>query len=287
MNEPKTNLTALAQVLARTPRAKEIRPSQWENLTREIVTVAASAGGVFTIYGENGSGRTTFATMLATAAKDQLDVVAVSPASPIAASGWLMNALIPWLSSDHDDTHGVQKKLAGLAENDRSILIAIDGADFILDECVAGDIASLLNLADHCGVRLSVLIAASEDKTKKIIADKRLSGRILLHRRLPGLTTSQILELLLGRLGGIDIANPSSMRIEIEKIAVDCNGNPLIALNLLARKLGAIDSVTSQAPALPNHNKRPLAKIAKTPKTSEAINIEDLLTPTNAGRPQD
>jgi type II secretory pathway predicted ATPase ExeA len=283
MTEKNDNATALARILARTPSEKVITPKAWDLLVQDVVACAKASSGLLNIFGEVGSGKTSFAAILTTAAKQHVDVIAIAPASQIKDHGWLLKAIAPWLSSESNDTKAIQKKLSSLSETERSILIVIDGGDFIADDQLSGDLAAILNLSSHAGVKLAVVVLAAEQKLSNVLTDQRLAGKILLHRALPGLQTRQLIELIETKILAAGTAKGAITPTDVAKIAEQSLGKPLLALNLLARKLGLSVVATSMTS---DHTKEAKVPTRQKHHTNDLIDIEDLLTPQKHGSTQ-
>ena len=283
MSDLPASATTLAHILGRTPHGQVLQPKQWELLAQEIIAIAKASGGLLTISGDVGCGKTTFSKMLTNIGASHIDIIAVSPASQIREPGWLLKAITPWLSSESNDTKAIQKKLSGLADTERSILIVVDGGDFIADELLSGDVASILNLSDHAGVKLTVVVLAAQEKLIRILADHRLTGKILMHRPLPSLQTNQIIELLNYKRSVTAISKLSINQADLVKIAEQSAGNPLKALSLLARKLG-VDVVEN--PYATDQTKRLKPSLRQRQPVGDPIDLEDLLTPKNNGNRQ-
>jgi hypothetical protein len=216
-------------ILARTARTDELELPQWESLIKSIVEYSLISSGVVSIAGNDGSGRTTFLTRLCESARIGSDVIKLAPASPVSASGWLLDAVAPWLTSDHADISAIQKKLARLSGDERPLLVCIDGADFIPVSILASDIAAFLNLCDNCGVRATIVVISSPERSLALTAEKSLSGKILHHQALPSFTPNQILQLLIHKTRDLPVDVMAPKIHDLETIAARSGGSPISA----------------------------------------------------------
>jgi hypothetical protein len=225
-------------ILARTSRDAEVALPQWEKLIGSIIDFSSNSSGVVAISGKDGSGRTTFMNRLSDAARLSTDVIKLTPATPVNAPGWLLDAVAPWLTSNHGDLSTIQKKLARLSGDERPLLICVDGADFIPVSYLANDIGAFLNLCDNCGVRAIIVIIATPEHCLALSAEKSVSGKIIHNQALPSFTPNQILDLLLQKTKLISGEFPTPKIHDLETIAGHSGGSPTTASRKLLSFMG-------------------------------------------------
>ena len=272
--EPSVQITG--KILSRTSPGEEFRLPQWTQLISDIQSLATTANALMCIQADAGSGRTTFLSMLKTQSSPLIDNINIAPASPTTGPGWLLDALIPWLSSDTRDTRSVQRKLAALAESSRPVLICVDTGDLIQGEHLVGDLSAILNLADSCGLRLSVLICGGESTALAIASDQRAASRLIFRNNLPRFTENQISDLLLKKISTLNTTKKIQNH-SVDKISRDCGGNPLRALKSLAVLMGgSIPQDASPTKKTKESTGNSKKDVKSTPKKTD---LTDLLAP--------
>jgi hypothetical protein len=256
MKDAPADLSIIGKLFARTPLGSELRIPQWEQTITDIVGLANSANALMCIMATEGCGKTTFLQLLQVHAGKSMDALLIVPASPSTQSGWLLEAMTPWLSSSGDSPCTAKSQLATLAETSRPILICIDVGTAILDEHLSGDIAAMLNLADSCHLRLSVLVCCGEDKSDVLAADKVVAARIIYRKALAAFSDDQLHEFLTEKIRQMGIKSQDLRRVTRDTIVRDAGGSPGALLKVFAEALGHnsqrienLPSISSQQPA--------------------------------------
>jgi hypothetical protein len=266
----------IGKLFARTPNGQERSLPQWELLISDITNLARSANALMCVFGPEGSGKTTFIKILRERVRAGMDTMHIVPATPSTKHGWLLEAITPWLSSDSKDIASVQARMAALAETARPILICVDSGDIIREEHLADDIEAMLNLADACELKLSILICCGESRSLQIAANQTTAKRLLMMSRLPVFTEPQLVEFLEGKLRLADLSTRQLPHTKMESIARDSEGTPAIGLRLMAEALGHKVSrnltAPKSAPAKQREDQAPRAQArAVKPKIDELL----------------
>lgn len=268
----------LSKIFSRTPSGAEIQPGAWQDVMRDISNFAKSCNALMTVSGDIGSGKTTFLKILQDKLSSDLDVIHVSPASTSAKSGWILDAIAPWISSETSNTHGLFNRLKGLSETSRPILICVDGADFIQEGHIAGDISALLNLADASDIRLSILICSGAELAGSLASDNRTSSRLMYQNNLPSLTQTETTDFIQARIRLIREGQQNLSIHQFEKIFQDSGGIPGRILRHLAHAFGHKTDLKPKS-----KNQHTPSKIVKGSDTANDQSIkpklDDLLAP--------
>ena len=99
MTSATTDIAIIGKLFARTAIGREMHLPQWNKMITDVISLATSANALMCVYARNGSGKTTFLQILQENSRSSMDTVLIVPASPTTGSGWLLEALLPWLSS--------------------------------------------------------------------------------------------------------------------------------------------------------------------------------------------
>ncbi len=285
-----TDISLIGKLFTRTAIGSEMRLPQWERIITDVICLGASANTLMCVFADDGAGKTTFLQLLQVHACTSLDVVLIVPGSPSTSTGWLMEAMSPWLSSSTTTPASASKILAALAESSRPILLCVDSGGAILDQHLAGDLATMLNLADSCGLKLSILICCSEAKANVLSADKSTASRMIYKKLLPAFSEDQISEFIAVKIRYLGRADDL---LEVSKraaIATSANGSPMAALKILSSHLGHIVPGENKDASTPGEqasgsstSKKPEQHKRGHQKDSEkSSRIEDLLAPRKA-----
>lgn len=283
------DISIIGKLFTRTALGSELRLPQWQQIITDVIGIGASATTLLCVYGNDGAGKTTFLQLLQEQAHTALDVVLIVPGSPSTNSGWLMEAMSSWLSSSATTPASASKILTALAESSRPILLCVDSGDAIQEQHLAGDLAAMLNLADSCGLKLSILVCCSETKANVLSADRSTASRMIYKKMLPLFSEDQILEFLADKIRHMGYSSDllaASKRADLSKAA---NGSPMEALKIFSQHLGHVlpghnkygtsvrEQVASSAVKKPEQHKKGIQKDSEKPSP-----IEDLLAPRKA-----
>ena len=268
----------IGNLLSRIPHGEERILPQWERLIGDITNLACAANALMCVFGPEGAGKTTFIKLLRERVKTAMDTLHIAPAAPSTKPGWLLEAITPWLSSDSKDVAGVQARMAALAETARPILICVDSGDLIREEHLADDIGAMLNLADACELKLSILVCCGESRSLHLAANPVTANRLLLISRLPGFTEIQLIEYLETKLRQVDLPVRQIPGAKIEAIAREAEGTPIHGIRLMAEALGHKLS-RNRIPPTDSPAKTREEKKKRTHTEASKARIDDLLAP--------
>ena len=284
------DISLIGKLFARTPFGKEMSLPQWQSVMNDVIGLATSANALMCVFGADGSGKTTFLQLLQNNTRKTLDTLLIVPATPSTGSGWLLDSLVPWLSSSRHDINSAQKRLAALAESSRAIILCIDAGDSILDQHLTGDLSAMLNLADSCGLKLSILVCCNAAKATVLSSDKATASRIIYKKALPLFAEDQIYDFITLKQQQMGHASDSlTVKLRAD-IAQNAQGSPALALRLFSAKLGhtlptseSISVISSAAPLIhaTTRKNRPI-KNALEKDSGNPSRIEDLLAPSKA-----
>jgi type II secretory pathway predicted ATPase ExeA len=290
MKAAATDISIIGKLFTRTALGSEMRPPQWQQIIADVIGLGASATTLMCVFANDGAGKTTFLQLLQEYAHTALDVVLIVPGSPSTNSGWLMEAMSSWLSSSTSTPASASKILTALAESSRPILLCVDSGDAIQDQHLAGDLAAMLNLADSCGLKLSILVCCSESKANVLSVDKSTASRMIYKKMLPAFSEDQILEFLAYKIRQMGYSNDLLAASKRADLATAANGSPMEALKIFSAHLGHVlpvqnkhgtpvrEQVASSAAAKkPEQHKKAIQKDSEKPSR-----IEDLLAPRKA-----
>lgn len=277
MNESKTPAGGtIGIIFARPKPEEEIRPKSWESQMDFISDIAKSANALLCIYGEDGSGKTTFLRQLSDHSSAVVDFLNVTPATPSLVPGWLSLGLMQWLTSEPSGTSHLPLKLAALAENTRPILVSIDAGDFIHPDQLADECCALLNLADASGLRLSILVCCSPTKSRALAGENQIATRLIYNKPLSAMTTSELTEIGSARLKKANATNQLDANA-ISKIAQTADGSPTKMIRALCQRIGL--EVPPLQSKIGTEPKTSVTRKAKKSSEAPILSIDDLLAP--------
>jgi energy-coupling factor transporter ATP-binding protein EcfA2 len=273
--------SAMGKLFSRTADNCEVEIPQWNDIITDVINLTQSANVIISISADEGAGKTTFLKLLKHFATHQMDVILVAPTCAINHSGWLIEAITPWLTGGTEKYKSLQKSLTDLAETARPITICIDSNDLIETQTLANDVSALINLADTGNLRLSIVICGSHDFIQALNADKRAVNRIIFSKELPSLSEAQAKSFIVTKLQILNNNSESTIAMEpndIDNIIKSSDQTPLGLIKAMANTLGLDIGPSKQAKSA---DKKP-SKIQtkdKTTKESKASPIDDLLSP--------
>ena len=278
MSVPKADSAVISKIYARTQQGSEILPISWRELITDILNFAKSCNALMTIYGEEGSGKTTFLKILQDTAALEIDTVHISPAHTKFGPGWILGAITPWLSSASDDNKGLPNRITALAESPRPILICIDGGNLSEDDHLLGDIASLLNLADASNIKLSILTCSEPEFGAKLASDKRTLTKLVYRRQIPGFNEDQANEFIQRKMSTSGLNQRQVSNAQINQVIRESEGRPGRIIQRFALALGHQVPVQEKNDASVKPNES--VKAINGTKEKQKLNfLDDLLAP--------
>lgn len=270
---------AIGILFSRSSITEEIDPSAWKSVRTDVLQIAQSANAILAIYAEEGAGRTTFNRQLANAGAEWLDILHISPTAPSLQPGWVAQGLSQWLTSDTENLRPFQQKLAALRETDRPILICLDLSELTDPEQTAGELATLINLADASGIKLSILVSCPSSLWQTLSTCKQIASRILYCKALPAFSESELAEFISRKLNKHESLRGVLDSNQIINLAKNAAGSPLRMIRMVCAQLG-IDIPAALTKAR-GQEKSPAGKRAKKPQAQETIPFDDLLAPNS------
>jgi type II secretory pathway predicted ATPase ExeA len=236
------------------------------------------------LTGEPGSGRTTFIKILQDQKQDKIDIIPITQASITVSNNWVLEAIMPWVTSDPTNTSSYISKIKSISEVQRPILVCADIPALPHNQNLLGSVTTALNLADSCNLRLSVLLCSSKEITSSLPEHPMTSARVVLDRVVPTLNDHEMEAFILSKITAADIPLDEVDQDTIRTIAYKASGIPGAAIRSLVEVIAGptrnAPKTDSEAAQTRSPRSMPTTASIKTSQdTKKRHNINDLLRP--------
>jgi len=272
--------TTVGLLFARTESKDELKPEAWADQIMHLASISKSANALLCVHADDGFGKTTFLAQLFDKLNASMDIVTINPATASLQPGWLTQGLAHWLSSDRAGITSIHQKLSAIKDSDRPILVCVDTGDFIQPSQLALEIPAMLNLADAVGLRLSILVCCSPEKSRAIQNDSQLCNRLIFNKALPPMSEAELVKITISKLKRANV-DPSMLdEKRLHQLALSAGGSPLRMTKLICSQLG-LDIPSAQKKS--SITSKPTSPSRNTKKQQElsAVILDDLLAPPN------